>query len=166
MTTNGNNTNELLAQLSSRLGITCNTNLAHNVNNCSSENGTSTVLVAHYANPSYTLPTGPLGFIQAGVLGSSFATAQPVNLFIGPHDFIQLVQSTVQYQPALPIGFVQFQPTQPMGPDVFQQAQPISYVGQPPAQPGHTGPMVTSGQETTLPHAFSTMSLQDPTTSA
>ncbi|GJU44906.1 ribonuclease H-like domain-containing protein [Tanacetum coccineum] len=95
MTTNGNNTNELLAQLSSRLGITCNTNLAHNVNNCSSGNGTSTVLVAHYANPSYTLPTGPLGFIQSGVLG--FDVDETFSPVVKPGT-IQIVHSFATYQ--------------------------------------------------------------------
>ncbi|GJR20883.1 ribonuclease H-like domain-containing protein, partial [Tanacetum coccineum] len=48
----------------------------------------------------------------------------------------------------------------PMGP--LRQAQPTCTIGQTAVHPGSTGPTITSGQETTLPHAFTVRTLHDP----
>ncbi|GKA98470.1 hypothetical protein Tco_0826407 [Tanacetum coccineum] len=47
-----------------------------------------------------------------------------------------------------------------------QQAQSVSPIVQTAALPGSTGPTVTSGQETTLPHDFTAGMLHDPATGA
>ncbi|GJW60001.1 hypothetical protein Tco_0109336 [Tanacetum coccineum] len=46
------------------------------------------------------------------------------------------------------------------------QAQPASIAGQPVVHIGAPGPTVIPGQETTLPHSFSVMTLQDPASCA
>ncbi|GJR29769.1 ribonuclease H-like domain-containing protein [Tanacetum coccineum] len=66
------------------------------------------------------------------------------------------------FTPAQQVQFAHVQPNTHAGLiSVFQQAQPTSHVGQPPAQPEHTGPTAIPGHETILPHAFNTETLQD-----
>ncbi|GJS20706.1 hypothetical protein Tco_0449338 [Tanacetum coccineum] len=82
--------------------------------------------------------------------------AQPTH-YIGPLPMYRQTQLT------LPVGQLPiFQPAQlntPMGHlPSFQRIQPIGNVGQPATQFGHT--------ETTLPHAFSAVTLQDLTNGA
>ncbi|GJT11133.1 hypothetical protein Tco_0858175 [Tanacetum coccineum] len=90
-----------------------------------------------------------------------------------------LVQPTYYYPTASPPGFVlpQAQPnidihlgqslTPQMGPMIYPQlAQPTGKIGQPIAQLRNAGTTALLGQATTLPHAFNSKLLQDPTSSA
>ncbi|GJW00307.1 hypothetical protein Tco_1555558 [Tanacetum coccineum] len=102
-------------------------------------------------------------------------TAGPSYLTLSPYYYYPPAQQPFHY----PSGFIYslaqlnpliVSPNQPL-PQVARvatvyQAQPASIAGQPVVHIGAPGPTVIPGQETTLPHSFSVMTLQDPASCA
>ncbi|GKB42827.1 hypothetical protein Tco_0887769 [Tanacetum coccineum] len=99
-----------------------------------------------YSSPSLVYHTTQVQPVHYGYAppGFTYPTAQP-NFYM-----VSLAQSTIQVGPL---------------PD-FSSAYLTTSPGQPLNKFKSTGPMVIPRQETTLPHAFSVMSLQDPTIGA
>ncbi|GKD93769.1 hypothetical protein Tco_1373606 [Tanacetum coccineum] len=89
---------------------------------------------------------------------------QPISYNQPPPNFGYQVQSNAQltYPVVTPV-----QPSSQMAQaSGLYQVQPIYVTIQTVAHPGSIGFIVIPGQETTLPHAFSAVSLQDPTNGA
>ncbi|GJY77602.1 ribonuclease H-like domain-containing protein [Tanacetum coccineum] len=136
----GNNTDALLLKLLGNLGI----NDTLEPNN-STVNNQSTTPPQHITIS--TLNVNPVAF---------HATASPTTI---PPGLIYYVPSAQQLSPVpQPVNYVSVPPG-----FTYPSAQHLSL---PAAHSGSTGPTVTPGQETTLPHAFTAGTLHDPTTGA
>ncbi|GKD27722.1 ribonuclease H-like domain-containing protein [Tanacetum coccineum] len=160
----GINNHELLVRLLGQLGFTPPTNVTQSIGSSTvtlpSANMVNSVVYHTHASPLPNFVAGLVGYSSPSLvyhttqvqpvhygfapLGFTYPTAQP-NFYM-----VSLAQSTTQVGP-LP----DFSPT-------YLTTSP----GQPLTQFGSTGPMFIPRQKTTLPHAFSVMSLQDPTISA
>ncbi|GJV63442.1 ribonuclease H-like domain-containing protein [Tanacetum coccineum] len=64
------------------------------------------------------------------------------------------------------VGLINMPTIIPTVPVANPNAQTVAPLAQPATQPEFTGSTITSGQETTLPHAFTAGKLHDPTTGA
>ncbi|GKA45223.1 ribonuclease H-like domain-containing protein, partial [Tanacetum coccineum] len=159
-----------------QLGFTPPTNVAKSIGSQSSGSSTITLPSANmvnsalyhtHASPLPNFVAGPTSF-NAGPVGYSspsliyhITQVQPVHYGFAPPGFTYPTTQPNFYMVSLAQSTTQVGPL----PD-FSPAYITTSPGQPSTQFGSTGPMVISRQETTLPHAFSVVSLQDPTIGA
>nr|GEY18072.1 ribonuclease H-like domain-containing protein [Tanacetum cinerariifolium] len=143
----GNDTHDLLVRL---LGLLMAKGTNYVAPSTTNHHGISNSPLAYHtdvSSPSFP-SAGPIG------LGPSY---QPVSR-VHPVSYEQ-VPPNFSY-PTAPVGcFQSFSQAQPL-------FQPTSHSGQPSVQTSTMGPTGIPGQETTLPHAFSSVTLHDPVVGA
>nr|GFC73744.1 hypothetical protein [Tanacetum cinerariifolium] len=129
-----------------------------------SANMVNRVVYNTHASPIPNFVDGPHGF-NAGPVGYSGPSlvyhttqVQPVHYGSAPPSFTYPMAQSKFYMVSPARSTAQVGPL-----PGFSLAHLTTSSGQPLTQSGSTGPTVIPGQETTLPRAFSVVSLQDPT---
>ncbi|GKD90284.1 hybrid signal transduction histidine kinase M [Tanacetum coccineum] len=147
----GNNTEDLLVKLLGKLGINNSVQNSNGTGHVTKATNSASVHVAtqHVSLIAFQATTSPTTVSP----GPPYYAPQPTSYLSVPPDFsyppTQLFSPAQQFYPAQPVSYSVVSPA--------RQAQPS-------AHPELARPMVTSGQETALPHAFTAGTLHDPTT--